>query len=98
AAAEKRLREMVPFWIRATVRLLVKGAQSERAMREGARSAVIARLAVIRRLVLELAARLHAANGWQSADIFHLTFTEIFLLADGEISATPAHTRADGAC
>lgn len=95
AAAEKRLREMVPFWIRPTVRLLVKVAQSERAMREGARSAVIARLAVIRRLVLELAARLHAANGWQSADIFHLTFTEIFLLADGEISATTAQRRAE---
>lgn len=90
--AHQRVKEVAPFWMRPLIPLLARLAQSERKMREGARSALTAQLGVIRRLVLELPSRLQ--NPIDSADLFHLTLSELCALAHAEMPISTARSRA----
>ncbi|HEU4653307.1 MAG TPA: PEP/pyruvate-binding domain-containing protein [Steroidobacteraceae bacterium] len=95
AQADQRLRRIAPFWMRPTLHLLARLAQSERRMREGARSALTAQLGVIRRLVLQLARCLQDEAGFiDSADLFHLTRSELYAFANAEIPLSTARSRA----
>jgi pyruvate,water dikinase len=92
--ANKRLREVIPFWMRPTILLLVKLVQAERRMREGARSALIAQLGVIRRLVLARARCLKDESGASDSDaLFHLTIAELDAVANGRIPLSVAQSR-----
>jgi phosphohistidine swiveling domain-containing protein len=94
-AAHQRLREVAPLWMRPTITILVKLAQSEHRMREGARSALVARLGVIRVLVLALARELQKETRLlESEDLFHLTIAELYALGRKEMPLSKAQRRA----
>lgn len=95
AAARRRIGARLPLQQRLLVPLLVKLAVAERAMREGARSALTAQAGVVRRLVLALGRHWAVAASLPAAgDVFHLTLAELLALADGRLAPPHAACRA----
>jgi pyruvate,water dikinase len=95
ADARRRLQRELPPWLRPLTGLLVRWAIIERNLREGARSALMAYLEVIRRDLLALGRCWAGPSGLESAeDIFHLTLAEVFALAEGHLAAQIAARRA----
>src|ERR1019366_5663308 len=77
SATRRRVAEALPFWYRPVIPVLIQFAVTERNLREGARSALIAYLEVIRRDLLALGKALAGpfGSGCQE-DIFKLTLQE----------------------
>lgn len=95
AQARRRLRQALPWRVRACLPFLVRIATTERNLREGARSALTAYAEPVRRYVLALGQRRKGPNGLESVeDIFNLTLPEVFALAEGRLLAQVAARRA----
>ena len=92
-AAQLRIKQL-PIWQRPFVQWLVRRARHERNVREGARSALIAYSAVLRRLVLRLAQQLTTEFGFAAELVFHLSAQELLALAEQRLAATAATERA----
>ncbi len=93
AAALQRLHAVLPWWKRGWLRSVMRSAKRETNDREAARSALIASVEPVRRLLLRLGAH-WTACGWLSAtdDIFLLAVPEILAVLDARHSgaALPA--------
>jgi len=93
--ARRRVARSLPAWCRPLVPWLIRMATTERNVREGARSAIVAHAGVVRRSLLTLGERLTSTGDLQSVDdVFHLTLLELYALARGELPGPAAENRA----
>jgi pyruvate,water dikinase len=93
--ARGRVARSLPVWYRPLVPWLIRMATTERNVREGARSAIVAHAGVVRRSLLALGERLTNTGHLQSVDdVFHLTLLELYALAQGELPGAAGVNRA----
>ncbi|MGB3430834.1 PEP/pyruvate-binding domain-containing protein, partial [Achromobacter sp.] len=93
--ARQRLRAALPLWQRPLAAKLLAAARIEGAQREAARSVLVAYLAAARNSALALGRRYTGPEGLSAADdIFHLTATELFALAETRLAPAAAGRRA----
>ncbi len=93
--ARQRVARSLPLVYRPLVPWLIQMATTERNVREGARSALVAHAGVVRRFLLALAERFVSAGQMATTDdVFHLTLLELYALAEGRLPALAATNRA----
>lgn len=92
--AWQQLRAALPFWQRPLAAKLLQASRLEGRQREAARSVLVAYLAAARRSALALGQRYLGQGLAAAGDVFHLTATELFALADGRLAPVAAGRRA----
>jgi rifampicin phosphotransferase len=93
--ARQRAARSLPLVYRPLVPWLIKMATTERNVREGARSTLVAHAGVVRRFLLALAERFVRAGQMATVDdVFHLTLLELYAVANGGLPAVAAANRA----
>ena len=93
-SAWARIRTQVPAWLRPFFAALARGAKRDCDQREAARSALIAHIEPMRRVLLAAGARLVAQNMLDSAEeVFHLMPSELVRVLHGLIPAAGVRGR-----
>lgn len=97
--SRQRINRALPFWHRPLIPILVKFATVERNLREGARSALMAHVEVVRRYAMALGQRSVGPVRLENPlDIFNLTMLELLALAEDRMSIAVAAKRAAWRC